>query len=337
MTTISRRRLVFVASAFLSVGSMACDSIYAEGKEPLKLTVGFNMGSLNREVFLETGLRKGFFKACGLELETKGYAVGGLIIQDLVGGHLDVGLAGISPSLAGVAQGGDIVIVSSQAKNDAPMVILDSVKSLKDLDGKNIGTPGVSSIQETLLNYLERKNGFKAKHIYGPPTKLINDLEKGEIAGIVAWEPVAAQAVSKLNAKYLFDTLIEGAEASMVTVSGKLLRENPDAVRNLLVATNETREYIKSHLDEVMQVAAEKTGIPADVIKDGVKRSQLYISPLAINMDSVRLIVESDISGGKLHNIDQAGMDKFIQKAIDESLLKQALAGTCSPLTRGQD
>ncbi len=221
-----------------------------------------------------------------------------------------------SPSLAGVAQGGDIVIVSSQAKNDAPLVVQQSIKSLKDLDGKNVGTPGVSSIQETLLNYLEKKNGFKTKHVYGPPTKLINDMEKQEIHAIVAWEPVAAQAVAKLNAKYLLDTVVDGAEASMVTVSGKLLRENPGAVKNLLVATNETKDYIKAHLDEVMQVAAEKTGIPADVIKDGVTRSQLYIAPLAINMESVRLIVASDISGGKLHNVDEAGMEKFIQKKV---------------------
>jgi NitT/TauT family transport system substrate-binding protein len=331
MRPISSRRLVCAASAFLSVVSAAFTSAHADVKEPLKLTVGFNIGSLNREVFLETGLRMGFFKKCGLDIETKGYAVGGLIIQDLVGGHLDVGLAGISPSLAGVAQGGDILIVSSQAKNDAPLVVLKSIRSLKDLDGKNVGTPGVSSIQETLLNYLEKKNGFRTKHIYGPPTKLINDLEKGEIDGIVAWEPVAAQAVAKLNAKYLLDTVVDGAEASMVTVSGKLLRENPDAVKNFLVATNETKEYIKAHIDEVMQVAADKTGIPADVIKDGVKRSELYIAPLTINMDSVRLIVESDISGGKLHNIDPAGSDKFIQKAIDESYLKKALAATCSP------
>lgn len=334
MRMFSRRRLLVLASALLGVMTTTHHAAYAEAptsREPLKLNVGFNIGSLNREVFLETGLRKGIFKKCGLELETKGYAVGGLIIQDLVGGHLDIGLAGISPSLAGVAQGGDIVIVASQAKNDAPMVVLDSIKSLKDLDGKNVGTPGVSSIQETLLNYLERKNGFKTKHIYGPPTKLINDLEKGEIVGIVAWEPVAGQAVAKLKARYLFDTVIDDAEASMVTVSGKLLRDNPDAVRNLLMAANETREYIKNNLDEVMQVAAEKTGIPADVLKDGVKRSQLYISSPTINMDSVRLIVEADIAGGKLNNIDQAGMDKFIQKAIDESLLKKALAGTCSP------
>jgi ABC-type nitrate/sulfonate/bicarbonate transport system substrate-binding protein len=331
MRTIGSRRLICLAFAFVVLVSTTLTSAYAEVREPLKLNVGFNIGSLNREVFLETGLRMGFFKKCGLEIEAKGYAVGGLIIQDLVGGHLDVGLAGISPSLAGVAQGGDIVIVSSQAKNDAPLVVQQSIKSLKDLDGKNVGTPGVSSIQETLLNYLEKKNGFKTKHVYGPPTKLINDMENREIDAIVAWEPVAAEAVAKLNAKYLLDTVVDGAEASMVTVSGKLLREHPDALKNLLVATNETKDYIKAHIDEVMQVAAEKTGIPADVIKDGVTRSQLYIAPLTINMESVRLIVESDISGGKLHNVDQAGIEKFLQKAIDESYLKKAVGETCSP------
>lgn len=330
MSVTSNCRLALVAVACLILGAMPLDPACAGEVGPLKLRVGFNIGSMNRELFLETGLRQGFFKECGLELASKGYAVGGLIIQDLVGGNLDVGLAGISPSLAGVAQGGAIIIVSSQAKNDAPLVVLDPIKSLKDLDRRNVGTPGISSIQETLLNYLEREQGFKANHVYGPPTKLINDLEKREIVGIVAWEPVAAEAVAKLGARYLSDTLIEGAEASMVTVSLRFLRNNPDAVLNFLIAANHTREYIKNHLDEVTGIAAGTTGIPADIIKDGVRRSQLYIAPPTINMDSVRLIVQSDISSGKLNNVRKEDMDTFLHKAIDDSLIDKARTKMCT-------
>jgi len=334
MKNILHSRLFLMLSVMLTFGIMSAVSIAAgnnEGKENadksgerLTLKVGYNIGSLNREIFLETGLRQGYFKKHGLEIDDKGYAVGGQIIQDLVGSNLDIGLAGISPSLTGIARGGDIVIVSSQVKNDAPLIVRNSIKSLKDLDGKKIGTPGISSIQETMLLYLEKQHGFKTTHIYGKATELVNFMEKGEIDGILAWEPVAAQAVAKLGAHYLLDTAIEGADASMVTVSGKLLRKHPAAVINFLKAVAETNEYIKTHLDEVSQIAAEKTGIPVAVIKDGATRSKLFMTPLTINMEGVRLVAEIDISSGKLKDVKSENLDQFLRKAIDDSYLRKA-------------
>ncbi|HMN12948.1 MAG TPA: ABC transporter substrate-binding protein [Bellilinea sp.] len=326
MTTIFRTRLAILAAAALTLIGMPTLSVCAETSgDMLKLKLGYNIGSLNREVFLETAFRQGYFKKHGLEIEDKGYSVGGQIIQDLVGGNLDIGLAGISPSLTGIARGGDIIIVSSQVKNTAPLIVRNNIKSFKDLDGRKIGTPGVSSIQETMLIYLEKQNGFKTKHVYGKATELVNYMEKGEIDGILAWEPVASQAVAKLDAHYLLNTAIEGAEASMVTVSGKLLREHPEVVVNFLKATEETRQYISTHLDEVIQIASEKTGIPFDVIKNGVTRSKLFMLPLTINMESVRLIAEIDIASGKLPGVKAADLDQFLRKAIDESFLKKSM------------
>ena len=335
MKKIIRSRLLLILSALLTFSVISTVSIAAgntEGKdnaeksgEQLKLKVGYNIGSLNREIVLETGFRQGYFKKYGLEIEDKGYAVGGQIIQDLVGRNLDIGLVGTSPSLTGIARGGDIVIVSSQVKNDAPLIVRNSIKSLKDLDGKKIGTPGISSIQETMLIYLEKQNGFKTTHVYGKATELVNYMEKGEIDGILAWEPVAAQAVAKLDAHYLLNTAIEGAEASMVTVSSKLLREHPAAVVNFLKALSETHQYIKTHLDEVIQIASEKTGIPTNVIKNGVTRSKLFMLPLTINMESVRLVAGIDIASGKLQDVKATNLDQFLQKAIDESYLKKAM------------
>jgi NitT/TauT family transport system substrate-binding protein len=326
MKSFIKSGFAVVVAAVLSFNTLSTISAAAEKNDgPLKIKLGYNSGSLNREVFLETAFRQGYFKKYGLEVEDKGYAVGGQIVQDLVGNNLDIGLVGISPSLNGVARGGDIVIVSSQVKNTTPLIARKNIKSLKELDGKKIGTPGISSIQETMLLYLERQNGFKTIHVYGKATELVNFMEKGEIDGILAWEPVASQAVSKLDAHYLLNTTIEGAEASMVTVSGKWLREHPADVVNFLKATGETQQYIASHLDEVIAIASEKTGISTDVIRNGMTRSKLFVSPRSINMESVRLIAEIDIVNGKLPGIKISDLDQFIKKSIDESYLKKAM------------
>lgn len=326
MNKIFRSRLAILAAIALSLISMPSLSVSAETNgEMLKLRLGYNIGSLNREVFLETAFRQGYFKKHGLEIEDKGYSVGGQIIQDLVGQNLDVGLVGISPSLTGVARGGDIVIVSSQVKNTAPLIARSSIKSLKELDGKKIGTPGISSIQETMLLYLEKLNGFKTTHVYGKATELVSYMEKGEIDGILAWEPVASQAVAKLGAHYLMNTAIEGAEASMVTMSGKMLREHPKEVVAFLKAARDTQRYIADHMDEVIGIAAEKTGIPADVIKNGMTRSKLFVLPQTINMESVRLVAEIDIANGKLPDVKAADLNQFLRKAIDESFLKKSM------------
>lgn len=293
---------------------------------PTKVSVGYIAGSLSREFFLETAFEKGIFQKYGLEVQDRGYAVGGLMIQDMANGILDIGLVGTSPSLAGGARGVDLMMVSSVLKNNAPLVARQGLNSLKDLNRKKIGTPGLSSIQETMLNYLERKEGFKALHVYGKPSELVGYFEKGEIDAILAWEPIAAQTVAKFNAHYLLDTVIPGAEAAGVTVSGKLFREHPDVIVRFLKAVEETRQSIIKNKDERIKAAAKKTGLPESVIAESIRRSNLYLDSLELNMDNIRLVASEDIASGKLKGVNQEGLEAFLGKIIDTTLLKKALA-----------
>jgi len=291
----------------------------------IRVRVGYNTGSLNRELFLETGQSLGCFVRQGLELADQGYSVGGQIAQDLAADQLDIGLLGISSSLAAIAQGADLVVVASQAKNDAPLVARKGIDSLRALDGKKVGTPGVSSIQETLLTHLERKEGFKTTHVYGKAADLVGYLEKGEIDAFVGWEPVGARAVEAIGAHYLLDTVIPGAEASEITASGKLLRERREVVVRFLRAMEETRLYLADHTAERVKVAAVKSGISESAVAEGVRRSRLYLDGMTLNMDSVRLVASEDAASGKLKGITPAGLDAFLAKAIDTTALGEAL------------
>lgn len=329
---ISARAAATVATA-LSLLSFSCErkatAPVAGGGAPalVRLRVGYNIGSLNRELFLETGRALGIFARYGLELQDQGYSVGGQVAQDLAADQLDVGLLGISPSLAAIAQGADIVVVSSQTKNNAPLVARAGITTLRELDGKKVGTPGVSSIQETLLNHLERKHGFKTTHVYGKAPDLVGYLEKGEIDAFVGWEPVGARAVEALGAHYLLDTVLPGAEASEITVSGKLLRERRPLVISFLRAIEETRRYLIAHTAERVKIAAVKAGISETAITEGIRRSHLFLDELPLNLESVRLFATEDAASGKLKGVTAAGLDAFLAKAIDTATLQEALRG----------
>ena len=309
-----------------SVSSSPSNKAGVESKPTLiKLKVGYPSGSLAKELVLQTAIDKGFFAKYGLEIEGKGYSVGGQIVQDLAGDNLDLGLVGPSASLAGAAKGADLKIVATAMKNYCPLVARQGITSIKDLNGKKVGTPGVSSIQETMLNYLEGQQGIKTIHVYANAANLVAFLEKGEIDAIVAWEPVAAQATIKLGAHYLLDTILPGAEAADITVTGKLFRENPSTVVQFLKAMEDTRQYFNNHSVEREQVAASLTGLPENVIAESVHRSHIFATPLQLNVDSIKLIATLDLASGKLVGVNQNGLDAFLAKNIDTTLLQKAL------------
>lgn len=319
--------LCFLALAACKSQTGAAPASDAASGSLVRLRVGYNIGSLNRELFLETGRAEGIFARQGLELADQGYSVGGQIAQDLAAGELDVGLLGISSSLAAIAQGADLVVVASQTKNNAPLIARKGLDSVRALDGKRVGTPGVSSIQDSLLTHLERESGFKTTHVYGKAADLVGYLEKGEIDAFVGWEPVGARAVEALGAHYLLDTVIPGAEASEITVSGKLLRDRREVLVRFLRAMDQTHRYLVGHTAERVKVAAVKAGISESAITEGVRRSRLFLDDLPLNMESVRLFASEDAASGKLKGVTPERLDAFLAKATESTALQEALGG----------
>ncbi|ADG07354.1 ABC transporter substrate-binding protein [Kyrpidia tusciae] len=330
------QRLLFWAALCCAVVIAGCGtatnlnqgSSGSEGEpKPLKtVKVGYNIGALVLEAFLEPGIEQGFFKKEGFDLKPQGYGNGGQIMQDLVSGNIDIGLAGISPALNAAAQGADVLYVSSFAKNDCPLVARTEIKTIQDLNGKTVGTLGLASIQETMLNYLEKKYGIRTKHVYGNQPSLAAMYQKGEVQAVVAGEPVAAQIVHQYGGHYLMDTVIPDAEAAGVVVKTSFAKNRPDDVVAFLRAVEETSKYITSHLDEVANQAAQKTGLTPDIVKEAMERSKLFQTPLTVSRQTLGDIIQTDIESGKLKGIQSNQINELLNKAIDESFLQKALS-----------
>src|SRR4029453_18312513 len=107
------------------------------------------------------------------------------------------------------------------------------IKTFKDLNGKRIGTPGLGTVHDINLNYVEKTNAVTLKHLYGKMTDLHTQFEKRENDGLLGWEPVVGEAVYRLNAHYLAKSIRPGSESQALAVTSKFLKEQPDSVYRL--------------------------------------------------------------------------------------------------------
>ena len=48
-----------------------------------------------------------------------------------------------------------------------PIVGKKQYKSVKDLDGKKVGTPGIGTIHDAVLGYIQQTMGMKFEHVPG--------------------------------------------------------------------------------------------------------------------------------------------------------------------------
>ena len=134
-------------------------------------------------------------------------------------------MAGLAPYMQAAAQGSDFVVLMSITKGNAPLVARAEIKSAKDLNGKRVGTPGLGTIHDTMLTLYEKEHGIKVEHVSAKITDLVAMLEKGEVAGVLCWETVAATTVRTVKGAHYLAPLpvIPGAESLEVILRRKLV------------------------------------------------------------------------------------------------------------------
>ena len=69
-----------------------------------------------------------------------------------------------------------------------------AIKKVADLNGKSLGTPGIGSIQDAMVDSLAKNNGIKIAHKAMKVSDMPIFLQKGEIDGFIAWAPHPARA-----------------------------------------------------------------------------------------------------------------------------------------------
>lgn len=269
----------------------------------------------------------GYFDEEGIKIDRRTYANGPAALLELPSGNVDAVMAGLSPIMQFAAGGGQFVMVASLTKGNAPLVGRKQYKSYAELNGKKVGTPGLGTIHDAMLFYIEKTQNLKFQRVPGKITDIAVMLDRGEVEAFIGWEPASAAAIAKARDAHYIAQLppIKNAESLELVFHPKVAKENPDLVVRFLRATLRGMEYIKTHSkDDVAAIVAKKMNDPAAKPVARMALDSVFVTDPRVDMPSSRIILTTISEQGKISKDLVKDVDAWLGKYLDYSYLEKA-------------
>lgn len=300
-------------------------SVYGAEKE---VAFGYIVGSWPLDPVGLLMKEKKLLEAEGIKVKWGEYMAGAFIMQHMAAGEVDFSAAvGTSPVMITKSRGVDVAILAGGSTTEGSVLVgAQHIKTVKDLDGKKVATPGIGSIQDMMLSILERKHNIKIQH---RPTKAPDMplfLQKGEIDGFIVWEPVASRAVDEGHGHILVTSsgILPGQRCCMFVARGELLKKDPELVRKVFNVYMKAFDYYKKNPEEVLDLLVKSTGMSKKVITMSLKNVQVSYPPY-LDIPGLTFQVEELVKDGKIQTGDVGDVNKFIEKSHTPSFIDEYL------------
>ncbi len=187
---LNKRQMVLVAAAAL----LASTGALAQAKK--EVTFAHQDMLVPLRTVMESGELE---KATGYKINWRMFGGGGDVIKAMASGDVQLGEAGSSPIVAAASQGQDIKlfwILDDIADAEALIVRNGSgINSVKDLKGKKVATPFVSTAHYQLMAVMKTE-GVDAKGVNVMnlrPPEIAAAWERGDIDAAFIWDPVLSK------------------------------------------------------------------------------------------------------------------------------------------------
>lgn len=213
---------------------------------------------------LDVGVRYGFFKKYGIDIEASAYNGGGKLQQALTSDSIDIGL-GSSPEMAGIVKGVPIKAVAAMA---GPPLLIGlmvrpdgGIKSVDDLKGKRIGVTTANSLTAWLVGELSLRKGWGHDGIavtpLGAVPGLLAALMMMQVDGFVADISSLLRAEEAGEGKILvrFGDLVPDFHIHVIFATNKLMAARPGAVRGFLAGWFETIGFMRANRGKTVETA----------------------------------------------------------------------------------
>lgn len=270
----------------------------------------------------------GYYEQEGIKIDRKTYANGPAALLDF--NNLDAVMAAIVPFMQYAARGGDMRIVLSLTKGNAPIIGKKEYKSVKDLDGKKVGTPGIGTIHDAVLGYIQSSQGLKFQHVPAKITDVAVMIQKGEVEAFIGWEPASAAAVALApDLLHYIQRMppIPNSESLELAFKTSYVKDHPETVEKFVRATLRAIEWMKANGNEkTAELIAKKMNDPkAKPINLDALQSVDLTQP-RIDMPSTRIWLTTIAQQGKIPAELVKDVDGWVGKYIDYSFLDKAEA-----------
>ncbi|MGH8408696.1 MAG: aliphatic sulfonate ABC transporter substrate-binding protein, partial [Pseudomonas sp.] len=217
------------------------------------------------------------------------------------------------------------VYVYSRAEWTALVVRKDSTfNSVSDLKGKKIAaTKGTDPYLFTLRSLQKAglsKDDVELVHLQHPDGRTA--LEKGDVDAWAGLDPHMAASEIQAGSRLLYRNK-DFNSYGVVSVTDKYAKEHPQTIAKVLGAYEKARNWAVKHPDEFAKLLADESGLPLDVAKLQLSRTDLS-SPLLTAQDVVSskaaapiLVSEELVRRGV--NVDQV-IDQLIDPSFGQAL-----------------
>ncbi len=272
----------FVSGCVSNSGNESENKSGAEAPAITELNIGYQPST--HQIAYMTAAEKGWWKEdlapYGIEKVNEfQFPTGAPEMQAMMAGDLDVAYVGAAPAITALSGGLDAKIVEPVQINGSSLVLRPEYeyKSPADLKGLKIATFPSGTIQDTLLREWIKENGLdpeKDVTILGmTPGDAVTAISAKQVDAVFLPHPSPAVIEKEGNGR----TIVQSGEMSpnhaccVLLVSGKLIREHPDLVEQIVKTHIKATEYNQQNVDEAAQIYSNKTTENLDVVKKSLK------------------------------------------------------------------
>ncbi len=198
-------------------------------------------------------------------------------MQAMLADQIDIAYVGAAPFIAALSTGLDAKIVAAVQTQGSDLVLRPEIDYTgpQDLKGLKIATFPPGTIQDTLLRNWLIENGIDPTNdrdltiVPMGPGDATTAIIAGQVDGVFLPHPSPAIIESEGAGRTVVQSgeILPNHACCVLVASGKLIREQPEIVEQIVRTHIRATEYNIAHPDEAAAIYAQKTGQDVDVVK----------------------------------------------------------------------
>ena len=213
---------------------------------------------------LDVGMRQGFFKKRGLDVESIAFAGDAKMQQAAAAGGIEF-LLGSGPALGYIAKGAPVKGIAAMAGPPLLLAIVvppNGAKTVADLKDKKISVSTAGSLTYFLVSETARRQGWGPKGIdikpMGAMPGQIAAMKRGDIDGLIT-DIGNALNLEKLGEGRILVRFLDIKDFHIHVIFGtnKVIAEDPKAASAFLEGWFETIRFMRANKAQTVKIAAE--------------------------------------------------------------------------------
>jgi NitT/TauT family transport system substrate-binding protein len=252
--------------AVIALGCIGTD----EEKKITTLRIGYQPSThqVAEMVAMEEGWWLEDLKPFGIEkVEDFEFPSGPPEMQAMLGENLDIAYVGAAPPISAIAQGLDAKIVAAVQKNGSDLVVRPEVdyQGPESLIGLKVATFPPGSIQDTVFKKWLQDNGINPEEIdikSMGPGDAVTAISAKRVDAVFLPHPSPSIIELEGNGKSVVSSgeMWPNHACCCLVVSGKLMREEPKLVEQIIRTHIKATEYINENPEMAAEIYSAKTG-----------------------------------------------------------------------------